>query len=74
MFGPRVRLMAPIQWLEFRPARDVLQQIRVSEPLPAPPICIVQRIGLPLTPAAEYFCDLMRRASAHRDNTMRKRP
>ena len=67
-------LMAPIQWLEFAPARDVLQQIKVSEPLPAPPICIVQRTGLPLTPAAEYFCDLMRRASAHRDNTMPTKP
>lgn len=60
-------LMAPIQWLQFPPARDVLQQIKVAETLPAPPICIVQRTGLPLTPAADYFCDLVRRASPHRD-------
>jgi LysR family transcriptional regulator of abg operon len=66
-------LMAPIQWLQFPPARDVLQQIKVAEPLPAPPICIVQRTGLPLTPAAEYFCDLVRRASAHRDKVLPKR-
>ncbi|WP_208635627.1 hypothetical protein [Caballeronia pedi] len=39
------------------------QEIRVVEALPAPPICIVQRIGLPLTPAAEYFCTLVRRIS-----------
>ncbi len=63
-------LMAPIQWLAFEPARALLQQIMVAEPLPAPPICIVQKTGLPLTPAAEYFCDLLRRASAHRDSPL----
>jgi hypothetical protein len=37
----------------------------------APPICIVQRTGLPLTPAADYFCDMMRRAALHRDDLPR---
>lgn len=61
-------MMLPVQWLQFPLWKDVLQQIRVAEALPAPPICIVQRTGMPLTPAAEYFCDMIRRASAHRDN------
>ena len=59
--------MAPVQWLQFPPAREVVQQIKVTEPLPAPPIGLVRRTGLPLTPAAEYFCDLIRRAAASRD-------
>jgi hypothetical protein len=36
----------------------------VIEKLPAPPIHIVRRTDVPMTSAAEYFCDLMRRASA----------
>lgn len=58
-------MMLPVQWLQFPLWRDVLQQIHVTEALPAPPIGIVRRSGLPLTPAAEYFCDMIRRASAH---------
>ncbi len=57
--------MLPVQWSEFELTKDVLQAINVVEPLPAPPICIIHRVGLPLTPAAEHFCDLMRRASLH---------
>ncbi len=55
-------MMMPVQWIEFPLWRDVLQQIHVKETLPAPPICIVQKTGLPLTPATEYFCDMVRRA------------
>jgi LysR family transcriptional regulator of abg operon len=55
----------PIQLAEFALTRDALQKIDVVEVLPAPPICIVRRAGLPLTPAAEFFCDMMRRASLH---------
>ena len=55
--------MMPIQWLEFPMTRDALRRIDVREPLPGPPICIIRRVGLPLTPAAEYFCDMIRRAS-----------
>ncbi len=60
-------MMLPVQWLHFPLWRDVLQQIKVKEALPAPPIHIVRRAGLPLTPAAEYFCDMVRRASMHMD-------
>lgn len=61
-----VLMMVPIQWVRFPLWRNVLQPIHVREPLPAPPICIVQRAGMPLTPAAEHFCDLVRRAAPHR--------
>jgi hypothetical protein len=43
---------------------SALAHHEVAEPLSALPICIVQRTGLPLTPAAEYFCTLVRRLSA----------
>ncbi|MEO7760967.1 MAG: LysR substrate-binding domain-containing protein [Casimicrobiaceae bacterium] len=57
--------MLPMQWTEFPLTRDALQRIDVKEVLPAPPICLVKRSGLPLTPAAEYFCDMIRRAAGH---------
>lgn len=57
--------MLPVQWTEFSLTRNALQAIRVEEPLPAPPICILRRAALPLTPAAEHFCDLVRRAAGH---------
>ncbi len=63
-------MMLPIQWVQVPPFRDYLQRIHVQEQLAGPPICIVQRTGLPLTPAAEYFCDMMRRAALHRDSVI----
>ena len=56
-------MMLPVQWTQYPLLAENFQEIEVVEPLPAPPICIVQRTGLPLTPAAEYFCTLMRRLS-----------
>ena len=59
--------MLPVQWTQVPAFRESLTHINVVEQLYAPAICIVQRTGLPLTPAAEYFCDMVRRASLHRD-------
>ena len=66
--------MLPVQWTNFPLMRDALQTIEVAEPLAAPAICIIQRAGLPLTPAAEHFCDLMRRASAHMERATGRAP
>lgn len=55
--------MLPVQWEEFPMTRDALQVIRVRELLPAPPIVLVQRPDFPLTPAADFFCDVLRRFS-----------
>jgi DNA-binding transcriptional LysR family regulator len=60
-------MMLPVQWVRSPPFQGLLQQIPVKESLEAPPICIVRRAALPLTPAGEHLCDLMRRAAAHRD-------
>ena len=53
--------MLPIQWSEFPITRDTLQVVRVRERLPAPAIVLIRRPDLPLTPAAEFFCDVLRR-------------
>lgn len=60
-------MMLPVQWTQSPLLRDAVQPIRVREVLPAPPVCLVRRGGMPLTPAAEYFCDMIRRAVLHRD-------
>lgn len=64
-------MILPIQWTQAPLLRDAMQRIHVEEPLNAPPICIVQRSGLPLTPAAEYFSDMVRRASMHMETLLR---
>jgi LysR family transcriptional regulator, regulator of abg operon len=53
--------MLPVQWSDFPLTRDTLQVIKVREPLPAPAIVLVRRPDLPLTPAAEFFCDALLR-------------
>lgn len=57
-------MILPIQWTQS-PLLGLVQQIPVRELIPAPPICLVARGGMPLTPAAGYFCDMLRR-EAHR--------
>jgi LysR family transcriptional regulator, regulator of abg operon len=53
--------MLPVQWGDFPLTRDTLQTIKVREVLPAPSIVIVQRPDYPLTPAAEFLTDVLRR-------------
>lgn len=54
----------PVQWHEFPLTRGALQVINIRERLPAPSIVCIRRPDLPLTPAAEFFCDLLRRYAA----------
>ncbi|HSV80558.1 MAG TPA: LysR substrate-binding domain-containing protein [Ramlibacter sp.] len=53
--------MLPRQWEDFPLTRDALQVIRLKEVLPAPEIVLIQRAGVPLTPAAEFLCDVLLR-------------
>jgi LysR family transcriptional regulator, regulator of abg operon len=52
--------MVPVQWLNLVFASS-LAPIKVKETLPAPPIVVIRRAGLPLTPAAQHLLDLLRR-------------
>ncbi len=62
--------MAPIQWMDLEPIGTVLQTIEVFEPLPAPTIVLIRKAGLPLTPAATFLLDLMRKAVPRPDTDL----
>ena len=55
--------VVPQQWLDS----PVSAQVEALDlpPFRAAPICIVRRPDMPLTPMAEYLCDMMRRAGVH---------
>jgi DNA-binding transcriptional LysR family regulator len=53
----------PHQWAMSPQSRDLLQAIPVREALAGPDIVMISRAGLPLTPAAERFSILLRRAA-----------
>lgn len=55
----------PTQWLESPVTGDRLIGLKVAELMAAAPICIVRRNDMPLTPMAEYLCDMVRRAASH---------
>ncbi len=63
-------IMLPRQWAQAPLFRQVFDLIDIAEPLSGAPICIVVRTGRPLTPAAQYFCDMMREAAARRDDAI----
>jgi DNA-binding transcriptional LysR family regulator len=63
-------LMAPEQFLNLSLGRNNLVVFQVAEPLPAAAVCIITRARLPLTPAAQHFVDLFRRAA---ENYVRSR-
>lgn len=55
--------MAPVQWGRFTATRGMLTTIPVAEELAAPSIVAIKRADLPLTPAADFLLELMRRAA-----------
>ncbi len=68
--GSDLLTMLPKQWVQFAWAQSLLHRIKVDEYLPAPAMYMVKRASLPLTPAAEYFSDMVRRASVDLERTM----
>jgi LysR family transcriptional regulator, regulator of abg operon len=58
-------VMLPRQYLGHPGASQLLNRINVKEKLEAPPMCMIRRSALPLTPAAEFLADLVRRAASH---------
>jgi LysR family transcriptional regulator, regulator of abg operon len=61
----------PIQNLDFAATADWINTVKLEKPLPGAPICIVRRADLPLTPLAEKFCDMIRKAGSHYDRRLR---
>lgn len=56
--------MVPAQWERFEMTGKALTTIKVGEKLTAPPLVLVRRSDLPLTPAALHLLDLMHRATS----------
>ncbi len=55
--------MLPAQWEVFPFVRNTLRVIKIKEVLPAPSVVLIRRPDLPLTPAAEFLCDVMMRSA-----------
>jgi LysR family transcriptional regulator of abg operon len=53
--------MLPAEWEVFPALRNPLKAINIKEVLPAPSLVLIRRPDLPLTPAAEFLCDVMMR-------------
>ena len=53
----------PEQIFSTMPVEQFCVPLEFIAPLPAAPICLVHRQGLPLTPLAENLSDLMRKAA-----------
>lgn len=59
-----VLAIVPEQWLGFQMARDLVTRIPIREKLTGLPFSFVHRANLAMTPAAEFFCDLLREQCA----------
>ena len=55
-----VLAMMPMQFTQFSLVKKAITAIPVIEKLPAPPMVLVRRAGFSLTPAADYFVELLR--------------
>lgn len=66
--------LLPVQWAEFSMTRDALMSIPLNESLRAPSIVMIRRPDLPLTPAAEFFLDVMSRHAPVQADAAQARP
>ncbi|MFC7400601.1 LysR substrate-binding domain-containing protein [Chelatococcus sp. GCM10030263] len=60
-----VLMIAAEQLVESSKLAEFFDVLPLEVELDAAPICIVRCAHLPLTPVAEYLCDMMRRAGEH---------
>jgi LysR family transcriptional regulator, regulator of abg operon len=55
-------MVTVIQCLDFATIGNLIDIVKLERKLPTEPICIVRRGDRPLTPLAEAFCDMIRKA------------
>ncbi len=53
--------IVPVQWTGSALAKGLLTTVPIHEELAAPPVVLIKRADLVLTPAARYFLDLLQR-------------
>ncbi len=63
MLNTDMLAMMPVQWVNSPLLKPWLEEIDLDEDFRAPPIMMVHRAGLGLTPAGEYFAHLVQRSS-----------
>ncbi len=61
--------ITPRQYAHTALLADSVQQIPIRERLAGPSLYLIQRAAIPLTPAAEYLADLLRRAAGSQVET-----
>jgi LysR family transcriptional regulator, regulator of abg operon len=67
--------MIPKQWSTFPFTTDAFATISIKETLvEAPPITMIKRAGMPLTPAAEYLAELVRRYRVDDPSAIHEQP
>ncbi len=57
--------MVPVQWMQSALVKGLLVTVPVREVLAAPPVVLIKRADLVLTPAARYFLDLLQRTQLY---------
>lgn len=55
--------ISPRQWVSSPIVSHWLTPVPIQGVIAAPPIVLIRRAAIPLTPAAEFFCDLLQRAA-----------
>lgn len=55
--------LLPRQWTDFAARSGLFETFGLEESLAAPPICVISKASLPLTPVAQHLVDLFRRAA-----------
>ncbi|WP_238364516.1 LysR substrate-binding domain-containing protein [Mesobacterium pallidum] len=59
--------IVPVNMLGSPVDTNMFDVVALDQHLTAPPICLVRRADLPLTPMAEYFADMVRRVGLRQD-------
>jgi DNA-binding transcriptional LysR family regulator len=57
--------LVPADFARSDLGRTLLQRIAIKDSIPVAPLVMIRRAAVPLTPAAECFGDMIRRASVH---------
>ena len=65
--------MMPVQWVISPTLKGLLEELGVEEAFQAPPITLVHKAGLGLTPAGQHFADLVQRVAARIDTLLLSR-
>ena len=61
-------------WADLPLFKELITVIPVQETIAGPSVCLIYRAAVPPTPAAEYFCDMIRRAAVPMEKRYPQKP